>query len=78
MQYLVILRQLDQMEILQDNIKTGMVVVYFVEGITSEYEDWDKVAQNRAKKTLENIQEQSSKEYLKSKNKGSKHEERID
>jgi len=36
---------------LQDNIRTGIVVIFFVEGIVSEYEDWDETAQNRAKES---------------------------
>ena len=33
---------------LQDNYQTGIVVIFFVDGIVSEYEDWEETAKNRA------------------------------
>ena len=33
---------------LQNNYQTGIVVIFFVEGIVSEYEDWEETAKNRA------------------------------
>ena len=37
---------------LQENIQTGIVVIFFVEGIVSEYDNWEESAQRRAENSV--------------------------